>query len=91
MGMRTKELNGDECFLELKKHYEYMNGIIQELHAELGELAEKILKTETKRKSILIGLMNILIELRGIGHIYGTKGVEPYLDEPVKIKIFHQR
>ncbi|MEQ5400307.1 hypothetical protein ABN303_06340 [Providencia rettgeri] len=52
MGMRTKELNGDECFLELKKHYEYMNGIIQELHAELGELAEKILKTETKRKSI---------------------------------------
>ncbi|WP_272669194.1 hypothetical protein [Providencia sp. PROV178] len=52
MGMRTKELNGDEYFLELKKHYEYMNGIIQELHVELDELAEKILKTETKRKSI---------------------------------------
>ncbi len=34
----------------IKKHYEYMNGIIQELHAELGELAEKILKTETKRR-----------------------------------------
>ncbi|MEX6368390.1 hypothetical protein AB6F62_09830 [Providencia huaxiensis] len=39
-------------FFGIKKHYEYMNGIIQELHAELGELAEKILKTETKRKSI---------------------------------------